>query len=602
MRSPGNKRSFVTLAVCLLILAIVPVGCAFAPGRPDFTGKKNYEDVIRYLNTYIAKTMNRNNVIGLSIAVVDDQETVFARGFGYADRENRVPATKNTVYRAGSISELFTATAVMQLAEAGKVDIDDPFQEYVPGFSIRSRFADAGPITPRNIMTHHSGLPSNYVQGMFTRNPETLEHLVERLENEYSSFPPELILCESTLGMGILGRLIEGVSGKDFARYMEDEVLLPMGMTSSSFVLNNEIEARVAQGYHKKKPREQFAMREMPAGSLYSNVVDMSRFMKMVFGRGTAGDVQILNHETLSEMLRIQNNGCALDMDRKIGLNWMIIDKQGAGRIIGHQGGVGTFLSCMSAVPEQKLGVIVFTNCTEGSQAAGQICMEALESVYEARTGRTIDEPHNFAPKMRLAEEALKPYEGHYDTALGFVSIKTKGQKLAAHFAQKSFVLTPRQDGTFSVKYLLFGFIPIEIPPYDEVVFSFQDISGYHVLAEERGNKRALMGTRIEPVAIVPVWQDRLGLYENVDHYGDGMYVKSIELSMRDGFLLADVAFVDIEETTHRLALQPVNDTEAIVMGLGRNRGDTITFRGGHDSVMLHAYGYDFRPGKQVLK
>ena len=175
MRSAGRKRSFVIVAVYLIVIAILPFGCTSLPKRPDFTGEKDYEGVIRHLNTYIAKSMKKNKVIGLSIALVDDQEIIFARGFGYADQENEVPATKNTVYRTGSVSKLFTATAVMQIAQSGKVDIDAPLDTYVPGFSIQTRFSGAGEITPRNIMTHHSGLPSDYISGMFTQEPESLE-------------------------------------------------------------------------------------------------------------------------------------------------------------------------------------------------------------------------------------------------------------------------------------------------------------------------------------------------------------------------------------------------------------------------------------------
>ena len=140
--------------------------------KPEATALGDYEYTKQYMSWLIKKEMKRNNITGLSIALVDGQKVVWSAGFGYADKVNNIPATSQTVYGAGSISKLFTATATMQLAEQGKIDIDKPLQTCLPRFSIKTRFPDAGPITPRNIMTHHSGLPSDLRKGMWSKKPE----------------------------------------------------------------------------------------------------------------------------------------------------------------------------------------------------------------------------------------------------------------------------------------------------------------------------------------------------------------------------------------------------------------------------------------------
>ena len=112
--------------------------------------------------------MKKNSVTGLSIALVDDQRIVWAEGFGYADQEKKIPATADTLYRVGSISKLFTDTAAMQLVEQGKLDIDQPLKKYIPNFSIKSRYPDTAEITPRQLMTHHSGLPRDRLKGFMT--------------------------------------------------------------------------------------------------------------------------------------------------------------------------------------------------------------------------------------------------------------------------------------------------------------------------------------------------------------------------------------------------------------------------------------------------
>ncbi len=119
---------------------------------------------------------------------------VWSQGFGYADKVNSIAATPETVYRVvGSISKLFTDRLVMQLAGQGKLDIDKPLQTYLPNFSIKSRFTNAYPITPRNIMTHHSGLPGDVGRGMWTKNPAQFNQLVGRLSDEYVAYPPNTL-------------------------------------------------------------------------------------------------------------------------------------------------------------------------------------------------------------------------------------------------------------------------------------------------------------------------------------------------------------------------------------------------------------------------
>ena len=125
----------------------------------------DYTEALREIEGRIVREIDRQGIVGLSIAVVDGDRLVWSRGYGWSDRERRVRATSGTVYRMGSISKLFTGTAVMQLAEQGAIDIDAPITEYLPGFELRERFEGDPPVTARNLMTHHSGMPSDLLCG-----------------------------------------------------------------------------------------------------------------------------------------------------------------------------------------------------------------------------------------------------------------------------------------------------------------------------------------------------------------------------------------------------------------------------------------------------
>ena len=234
--------------------------------------------------------MKKHDVTGMSIALVDDRGLIWAEGFGYADIENAVPATPETVYRVASISKLFTATAVMQLAEQGRIDIDEPLTRYLPEFSIKTRFPGKGSITPRNMMTHHSGLPANFYKGILSKHPEPFTKVIKELGDEYAAYPPDFVYSYSNLGVTLLGNLIERVGGKDFTSYMDESLLRPLGMASSSFSAKDGMV--VAKGYRKGKETSDPAIRDLPASGLLSNAVDMGRFMQMVLAGGESGGQQ----------------------------------------------------------------------------------------------------------------------------------------------------------------------------------------------------------------------------------------------------------------------------------------------------------------------
>ena len=145
------KSVFVTA----LLLISMPL---FADDEVKLQEQPEVADAIRVFDKWVEQHIAHRNAPGLSIAVVYDQEIVWAEGYGYSDLEENVPATPSTVYRIGSITKLFTSTAVLQLRDQGKLRLDDPVSLYLPWFSVRNPFPDAPEITIRQLLTHTAGL------------------------------------------------------------------------------------------------------------------------------------------------------------------------------------------------------------------------------------------------------------------------------------------------------------------------------------------------------------------------------------------------------------------------------------------------------------
>ena len=585
----------------ILLLTICIAGCSGAPPRPESVGRGDYGKVAEYVSALARHEMKKRDVTGLSIALVDDQRVVWSEGFGYADKAGDVPASPETIYRAGSISKLFTATAAMQLAERGKMDIDHPLGDYLPGFSIRTRFTDAVPITPRSIMTHHSGLPSDYLSGMWTRDPEPFTRVADRLKDEYMANPPGTVFSYSNLGVTLLGDAIGKVARRDFASHVRDEILLPLGMRNSSFSPSADRTPLAAKGYRKGKEAEEPSLRDVPAGGLNTSVLDLSRFVQMVFAGGTAGDRRIIKPETLDEMLRPQNAEVPLDLDFRVGLGWMLaglgdIDIRYAGPVAHHAGATFLFHAQMIVLPERKLGVVVLANSDTAGRVVGMVAAEALKLALEAKVGeRQPEKEKGPGAKGALSPETLQRYEGWYATPVGAVNVRKASGGLRADVMGRTLRLIPRADGSLGLQYRLLGLFPIRIEELDGVGVSRADVAGQEILAARVHEREFPFGERIRPVPIPAEWLGRTGEYEIANAGDDAVLPEQVRLRAESGFLFVDFSIPLLFPGTASFAIAPVSDAEAVIRGFGRGMGETIRGITENGENLLSYSGYLLR-------
>jgi len=585
----------------ILLLAVSIVGCSSAPPRPESVGKGDYAKVAEYVSALARHEMKKRDVTGLSIALVDDQRVVWAEGFGYADEAGNVPASPDTVYRAGSISKLFTATAAMQLAERGRLDIDRSLGDFLPGFSIRTRFTDPAPVTPRSIMTHHSGLPSDYLKGMWTRDPEPLPRVAGLLKDEYAANPPGTVFSYSNLGMTLLGDAIGKVAGRDFISQVRDEILLPLGMTHSSFSPSADRTPLAAKGYRKGKEAEDPPLRDVPAGGLNSSALDLSRFVRMVLARGKAGDRQIIKPETLAEMLRPQNTDVPLDLDFRVGLGWMLgglgdIDIRNGGPVAHHTGATLLFHGQVIVLPERKLGVVVLANSDTAGRVVGKVAAEALKLALEAKTGDR--QPAWEKPEGgegSLPPEALQRFEGWYATPVGAVNVRKTSGGLRADVMNRSLWLIPRADGSLGLQYRLLGLFPIRIEELDGVGISRVDIAGREILAARVHGREFPIGERMRPVPVPAQWLGRTGEYEIANLGEDAVLLEKVTLRADDRFLYVDFSIPLLFPGTMNFAVAPISDDEAVIRGFGRGMGETVRAVTVNGENMLSYSGYLLR-------
>ena len=373
--------------------------------RPEVTA------AISILAAWIENQRAYSGLPGVSIGIVHDQTLVWAQGFGWADVERRVPATADTLYRIASITKTFTATAILQLRDAGRLQLDDPLTRHLPWFSIASRHAEAPPITIRHLLTHTSGLPREAAFPYWTDfDFPTVERLREGLTRQEGVLATETQWKYSNLALALAGDVVEAVSGELYADYVTRHILDPLGMKDTSVASPDPGDSRLARPYGRRMPDGSRAPAPYvdtraiaAAANITTSVTDLARFAMLQLRDGPAGGAQILRGSTLREMQRV--HWLEPDWQAGWGLGFRIM-RAGGKTHFGHGGSLPGYRTQLRIWPADKLAVIAMTNADDG--APEQLVDRAQQYVGPPIAKATArDEKH--AP-----DPAWRRYAGRY--------------------------------------------------------------------------------------------------------------------------------------------------------------------------------------------
>lgn len=547
----------------------------------------------------ISKLMKAYKVEGLSVALVDDQQVAWAKGFGLADKAQGVPATPHTVYRVGSISKLLTATAIMQLHEQKKIELDAPIQKYIPDFSIKSRFSNQDPITARNLLTHHSGLPADYFSGFFTKNPEPYYSVITKLKNSYVPYPPNYVFSYSNLGYSLLGYMVEKASGQPFTDYVQTQILEPIQMRNSSFVLKPALEKQFAKAYKGGQEEQEPDIRDVPAGMLHASATDLGNFMKMMFNSGVYQSQAVLQATTVKEMLTPQNKDIPLDIGAAMGLGWFLsepgVNWNYAGGIAQHGGDTYLYHSHLLMLPKHKLEVVVLSNSKGGQYIVNSIAKRIIREALAQKTGLKLPVGANSKKPnlIRVKSTDLKKYEGYYLVNTSeLLKFESRKGRLETIMSGQKIQLMPNDQGGFALRIKLLKLIPITLRSQR---LKFSEVNGQQLLVGEENGASIPFGTKVNPSTIISAnWQQRIGQYKLIAGQEDFVFRKNVSLQNKEGILLLN--FTDEDGITSSLPLNTLSNTEAVILGLGRSVGETVSVSNTEaGDEMLHFHGYTFK-------
>src|SRR5215218_9873078 len=423
LRSIKKSMAISMPIVLALVIVLSTSGSAMgqensaAPGKNASTAASRQEgptdraEMEAFLDEELGREMEKHHIAGAAVSVVKDGKLFFAKGYGSADLENKTPVDpEQTVFRIGSVGKLFTWTAVMQLAEQGKVDLDEDINAYLD-FRIPDTYPQ--PITLKDLMTHTSGFEDR-LRGSVVSDPNdvgpTREWLISNMPARVR--PPGDIAGYSNYNAMLAGYIVARVSGEPYHQYIQEHILNPLGMVHSTAQspIPPDLRSHASVGYTYEDggfqafPDYTAQPAVWPSGAHQASVTDMARFMIAHLQNGRYSDANTAGARILKETTARQMHSTVYTPDpRLLGAAYGFADMSDNGqRTLGHTGYFPPMSSLLLLLPEQNLGVFVAYNSEGGRGLTNQhtgFQRAFFDHYYPAPEVKPIQPPADFAER-----------------------------------------------------------------------------------------------------------------------------------------------------------------------------------------------------------
>jgi CubicO group peptidase (beta-lactamase class C family)/D-alanyl-D-alanine dipeptidase len=405
------QHRIAVAAMCNLQRARLAPLCQTITKR--LTATDSTTELVSRLTEAVQWEVKQKDLPAFSIALVDNDKTVWSAGFGVVNSKTKTPATADTVYRVGSVSKLFTDIAVMQLVERGELDLDANIRELLPSFQPENPHKK--PLTLRQLMSHRSGLVrESPVGNYFDPTEPSLAATVASLNQTKLVYPPNTRTKYSNAGVSVVGFALQTKTKVGFEQYLKQTFLDPIGMNDSSFERTKNIDASLAEAWMwtvdgRRFVAPKFALGTAPAGSLYSSVNDLSIFLKVIFNGGKLGDLEVIKAATLKRMMTATKD--ADGKPRSFGIGFSLSDFEGQ-KSIGHGGAIYGFSTQLRALPVSKLGVAAVTSLDGANGVVRRLTDYALRLLLARKNGTELPSYERSKPlSTKLARELSGLYK-----------------------------------------------------------------------------------------------------------------------------------------------------------------------------------------------
>jgi CubicO group peptidase (beta-lactamase class C family) len=357
----------------------------------------NYDEAFRLIDVWLDAQKDFDRLPGISLAIVEDQETIWTGAYGCANVEDGVPSTPNTIGSICSITKLFTSIAVMKLYDDGKLRLDDRIEDLLPWYNLKQSHAGSGPVTVRSLLTHSSGLPreANFPYWIGPYPFPEREQIIDEMANQQTLYPSATYYQYSNLGMTLLGEIVAEVSGMPYEEYVYTNIIEPLGLSDTRTDLPEELYGdQLAYGYtvllrDGTRQKDDFFQTNgiMAAAGFSSTVVDLASFASWHLRLLGSDEPEILKPSTLQYMLNVHYT--APDWETTRGLGYSVRRGSGGTKWIGHGGLCPGYQSILQIQPESKRAYSVIINANGVSPIKYAMGVHEIISLVPARSGNS---------------------------------------------------------------------------------------------------------------------------------------------------------------------------------------------------------------------
>lgn len=407
IRSLGTSREIKVIIASLLFVSLCSSPTVFGHSAAGNESRSRLEQeqsisskesltspgIEHFADEFFEKPNVKQKLVGAAFVVVSDNKVLLNKGYGFSDLEKKTLVDpKKTIFRMASISKVMTATAVMQLVEQGKIDLDQNIESYLDGLPLHNETEI--PLTMRHLMTHTSGFDfTDYISSTKGKDEQSLEQFIKENMPTVTRTPGESYRYDN-FAFNLQGYILQKIVGYPFEEYMQEHVFKPLHMNNSDFRMTEQIKKNLATGYGMDgQPKTQYPNDPVivPDGGMFGTSSDIAQFMLAHLNEGKLGDTTILSKTTIEEMHRTQVSIQEQVPTMALGFEKFYRHAYHGQVVIGKAGDLPGYHSWMWLIPDKKIGGFVITN-SDSSQELGEELFTAFMDHYFPEEKQDIEE------------------------------------------------------------------------------------------------------------------------------------------------------------------------------------------------------------------
>ncbi len=527
----------------------------------------------------IRSAARKEKIAGAALVLVDRNGPLLTMTMGYADRKAKSPFTETTRFPYANLTHLVTAIAAMQLVEDDRVSLTASLTEVLPEARFTSRFSQTtGPVL-QQLLSHHSGLPSNVLAGYYQPEPPSA---LAPLPELYLASPPGQIYGYSNLAYGVLGHVVERRSGLTYRDYVQQRILTPLDMSHSGFGPH----PNDSRGHDKRRRVEpDVYASNLAALGLRGSIVDVGRLLTFFLSRKESNVLSLAAREKMGTP---QNLDVPLDLDNRSGLGWQLTNTEGftVDRVWRVNANTLNFRENIIVLPDQGLGLALVANSANGIDFVVDESRHILDRWLEETAG--IEPPDRekkaLPDRIPLPGDALpSAMATSYVSPVGLLEFEGKPERYKMTMMGRSFRATVRDDGWYELAYRLLGVLDIQFSIMEEILVRPVQLADREALLARYQGQSFLLGTALPPQVktAAGAYLPPSGRYEivNPDFFSDRLKLKTVQLEVENGRLFGEYKLPVFISLKPKIPFIPgPGANQFYIPGLGTGLGERLVF------------------------